>query len=98
MVTARKGKKSGPKRRVARGAPEYALDAELVPFPEKKRIGAKKIYFPFDVMEVGRSFTTPRAPHTLRKAIRRFRVEQGHPEMEFLMEEKDGRVRCWRKT
>ena len=46
------------------GVPEYVLDVELVPMPEKKRIGAKKIYFPLDMLEVGRSFTTRRSADT----------------------------------
>ena len=86
------------KKRVVPG-PEFVLDAELVPMPEKKRIGAKKVYFPFDVMELGRSFTTPRSVDTVRAAIKRFRLEDGHGELEFMFEKQpNGRVRCWRKA
>lgn len=76
--------------------PEFSLDAEVVPLPERKRLGATRIYFPFDILEIGRSFTTKRSEQTVRKAIRRFRLE-GSQEMEFMVEEKDGRVRCWRE-
>lgn len=76
--------------------PEYVLDSDLVPMPEKQRIGAKLIYFPFDILEVGRSFTTKRSIGTLRKSIRRFRIG-GNEDKRFMVEEKDGKVRCWRE-
>lgn len=87
------------KKKVKVSGPEFVLDAEVVPMPEKKRIGAKKIYFPLDILEVGRSFTTPRSVDTLRSAIRRFRVDEGHEEKKFMMEKQaDGRMRCWREV
>jgi hypothetical protein len=57
-VTAVKKKNVGYRRS---SGPEYVLDAEPIPLPERKRIGARKIYFPFDLLELGRSFTTKRA-------------------------------------
>lgn len=98
MVTAKKKKLSTLKRVVPAG-PEFVLDSELVPMPEKVRIGPKKVYFPFDVLEVGRSFTTHRVLGTVRSAIRRFRRDGGQMEKVFMTEEQaDGRVRCWRRA
>lgn len=98
MVTA-KNKKAALKKSAIPAGPEFVLDTELVPMPEKKAIGAKKIYFPFDVLEVGRSFTTHRVLGTVRSAIRRFRKEENAMEKLFMTEQqRDGRVRCWRRA
>lgn len=93
-VTSPKKKPVGYRRATG---PEFVLDAEVVPFPEPKKLGAARIYFPFDVLEVGRSFTTRRSSSTVRKAIRRFRTE-GDQGLEFMVEDQpDGKVRCWRE-
>lgn len=85
------------KKRSAPQAPEYVMDAEIVPMPEKKRIGAKKIYFPLDVLELGRSFTTRRSIDTVRSAIKRFREEFGEDKQFMKEKQPDGKVRCWRE-
>lgn len=77
--------------------PEFVLDFELVPAPERKPKGAQAIYFPFDVLEVGRSFRTLRTLGTVRAAIRKFRAVDGMGEREFTaVELKDGGCRAWR--
>jgi hypothetical protein len=92
-VVEKKKKRSGY-RKV--DGPEFVLDADVVPLPERKRIGAVRIYFPLDVLEVGRSFTTRRTMGTVRKAVRRFKLDSG-TDVQFMVEEQpDGRVRCWR--
>jgi hypothetical protein len=77
--------------------PEFVLDSELVPAPEKRPKGAQAIYFPFEVLEVGRSFTTRRTLDTVRKAIRKFREEVGMGEREFVARGLEaGGCRAWR--
>ena len=70
-------KKTLESRVIVEPRPEYVLDDELIARPEVKPQGAKPIYFPFDVMDVGKSFTTHRTLGTLRKAMRRFRDAAG---------------------
>lgn len=75
---------------------EFVLDSDVVPTPERKPTGAHRIYFPFDVLEVGRSFTTRRGLDTVRKAIRRYREESGM-EREYTARALDnGGSRAWR--
>lgn len=89
IVTKKKNRKVPP-------WPEYVLDAEMVPTPERAFYGAPRVYFPFDVLELGRSFTTKRHLGTVRKAIRRYRAESS-TENEYAARELDsGGCRVWR--
>ena len=72
------------------------MDDEVVPAPERKPTGAHRIYFPFDVMEVGRSFTTRRGLDTVRKAIRRWREENGMEREYTARALENGGSRAWR--
>jgi hypothetical protein len=76
VTDTKKNRKSSPRRALPPG-PEYQFDDETVPPPPDPRRGAYRIYFPFDVMEAGKSFKTKRTIGTVRDAARRFRRE-GH--------------------
>lgn len=88
-VTKKKNRKVPP-------GPEFVLDAELVPSPERMSYGAPRIYFPFDVLELGRSFTTKRHLGTVRKAIRRYRAESSTENEYAARELVTGGCRVWR--
>ena len=72
------------------------MDAEVVPAPERANHGAPRIYFPFDVHELGRSFTTKRHLGTVRKAIRRYRAENENGNEYAARELMTGGCRVWR--
>lgn len=81
--------------------PEYMLDSDVVPMPERKQRGGVAIYFPFAEMEVGRSFRTQRSMDTLKTAVRRFVKGEGMEGRKYMVRDiadLPGWRRCWRET
>lgn len=74
--------------------PRFVLDAESVPLPERPRREAA--YFPFDVLEVGQSFTSSHQHGTLRDAAKRFRASSGSDRGFAFRSLPDGGCRVWR--
>lgn len=76
-------------------AVELVEDNDVVPIPDGRR-GTKSVRYPFDQMEVNRSFTVNRRANTLAYAVRRYR-ESGHEDRRFVVREvEDGKCRVWR--
>lgn len=75
--------------------PRYVLDVARVPLPEKPR--REPAYFPFDVLEVGQSFTSHHQHGTLRDAAKRFRASSGSDRAFDFRPLPDGGCRVWRK-
>lgn len=74
--------------------PRFVLDAARVPLPEKPKREAA--YFPFDVLEVGQSFTSHHQHGTLRDAAKRFRASSGSDRGFAFRSLPDGGCRVWR--
>lgn len=100
-VTKGKRKVRSPGGSPAFAGPECEIDVDLLAMPERKPLGAKKVYFPFEVLEVGRSFRTRRVVDTVLLAARRFRRSAPeHAEKKFVVariDEGGYKARCWRE-
>jgi hypothetical protein len=78
----------------APAGPRFVVDPVRVPLPERPK--RERAYFPFDVLEVGQSFTSSHAHGTLRDAQKKFRANGGSDRSFAVRELPEGGCRVWR--